>query len=165
MGQSGDSELEDLAHERTLWKVQHFAWAFFGLVVLAALLGVFGNGLVSRASAGKPGTSLWIEYERFARYHAENTLKIHLGGSANNAIPAIWFSRAFFEKIEVTQVYPEPEQVRVGRDRMIYIFTLARTNEPVTISFCYKPAGYGSAPARLGLVGGPELQFSQFVYP
>src|SRR5688572_10875472 len=111
MGQSEDSHLEDLAHERTIWKLQHFAWGVSTLILLAALFGVFGNGLASRAKAGSPGSAFWAEYERFARYQAENTLKLHLGASGNTAIPAIWFAREFVDQIEVTQIYPEPEQV------------------------------------------------------
>ena len=165
MGKEGDPQLEDLAHERAIWKLQHFAWGLFALILLAALLGVFGRGLLSESKVGNPNAGLWAEYDRFGRYHAPSTLKLHLAPSGNSSLPAVWLGRDFVDRIEMQQIYPQPERVKVGQDRLIYIFNVARTNESAVITFHYKPDGYGKTHAKLGLENGPELQFSQFVYP
>jgi len=59
----------------------------------------------------------------------------------------------------------EPERVKVGNDSLIYIFNVSRTNEEATITFHLKPTGYGKTPVRLGLVDGPQMDFTQFIYP
>ena len=77
------NNLEDLAHERVIWRLQHFAWALFALIGVAALAGVFGSGPAARAKS--QNASLLLEYDRFLRYQASSTLKLHVsdgGGSA-----------------------------------------------------------------------------------
>jgi hypothetical protein len=163
MGHGGDSHLDDLAHERAIWKLQHYAWTFFALILVAALLGLFGDGVLSHAKAAKPGLSL--EYERFGRYQAPNALKLRLGAGGGNTLPAVWLDRDFVDQIEIQEIYPPPELVKVTSDRLIYIFNVAQTNDTVAIAFHFKPDGYGKTRGRLGLVDGPELTFSQFIYP
>jgi hypothetical protein len=163
MGEKGDSHLDDLGHERAIWKFQHWAWTFFALILIAALAGFFGDGVVSHAKASKPGLSL--EYQRFGRYQAPSTLKLALNAGGGNTLPAVWLSQDFVDQIEIQKIYPQPERVKVAGDRLIYIFNVARTNEPVAIAFHFKPDGYGKTRARLGLVDGSELTFSQFIYP
>jgi hypothetical protein len=162
MGGNGDSRLDDLAHERAIWKLQHFAWTFFALVLIAALLGLFGNGVASRARAEKSGLSL--EYERFGRYQAPSTLELRLS-AGGSTLPAVWIARDFVDEIEIQQIDPTPELVKVARDRLIYIFNVAQTNDAIAITFHFKPDGYGRARGRVGLMDGPELIFSQFIYP
>jgi hypothetical protein len=163
MGQEVQSNLEDLAHERVIWKLQHFAWGLFALIGVAAVAGVFGSGPAARAKA--QNASLSVEYERFLRYQASSTLKLHVSDGAGSALPAVWLAKDFVDNLEIERIYPAPEQVKVGPDRFIYVFNVAQTNGTVTIAFHFKPDGYGRTRGRVGLVGGSEVGFEQFVYP
>lgn len=165
MGPEGDKYLEDLAHERVVWKMQRWAWVVIALIVIAALCGLLGQGALSHAQAGRANSVLWAEYDRFARYQASAILKVHLGAAGHTSLPAIWLGREYLEHVEIERIYPKPEQVKVANDRMIYIFNLARANEHTEIAFHFKPSGFGKTPVKMGLVDGPELNFSQFVYP
>ena len=163
MGEGVETNLEDLAHERVIWRLQHFAWALFALIGLGALAGVFGSGPVARAKA--QDASLSVEYERFLRYQAPSTLRLHVNDGAGSALPAVWLAKEFVDNLEIERIYPTPEQVKVGPDRFIYIFNVAQTNGKATISFHFKPDSYGKTSVRLGLVNGSEVSFKQFVYP
>jgi len=164
MGKDGDTSLNDLTHERKVWKVEHWGWGIFGLILVAALLGIFGEGPLARAKAGRPNSVLWIDYDRFVRYQAPMVLKVHVA-AGNNSLPALWLARDYLDRVDVEHISPEPERVKVGRDSLIYIFNVARTNEEATITFHLKPTGYGKTPVRLGLVDGPQMDFTQFIYP
>jgi hypothetical protein len=164
MGKDGDASLDDLAHERKVWKVEHWGWGVFALILLAALLGIFGEGLLARAKAGRPNSALRIEYDRFVRYQAPTMLKVHVA-AGNNALPALWVARNYLDRVEVERISPEPERVKAGNNSLIYIFNIAQTNEEATISFQVKPTGYGKMPVSLGLVDGPQMDFTQFIYP
>lgn len=41
----------DVNFQRRVWTAQRIGWLIIGQVILAALMGVFGNSLLSRASA------------------------------------------------------------------------------------------------------------------
>ena len=163
MGENGDKPLEDIRHERAVWKVEHWGWTVFGLILLAALLGVFGEGPVGRAKA--QNSQLLVEYDRFARYQARAHLKIHLRSPVANSMPALSIARDFLDRVEVQHITPQPQRVRMTKDALIYIFDAARTNENAMITLQYKPARYGKTPVTLALVDGAQLQFTQFFYP
>jgi hypothetical protein len=164
MGQGEDTSLNDLTHERAVWKVEHWGWGVFALILLAALIGLFGEGPLAHAKAGRPKSNLWIEYDRLVRYQAPTTLKVHIA-AGNNSLPALWVARDYLDRVQVEDISPVPERTKVGKDSLIYIFNVARTNEEATITFQVKPAGYGNTPVRLGLMDGPQIGFTQFVYP
>lgn len=165
MGQEARNYLEDMPHERVVWKIQRWGWVMLTLILLAALAGLFGHGPLGKAEAGQRNSAVWAEYDRLGRYQAPAVLKVHLNTTANTSLPAIWFTREFLERMEVEAIHPTPERAQASGDRVIYIFSLARTNEPTVIAFHVKPSEFGKTPVSLGLVGGPELRFSQFIYP
>jgi hypothetical protein len=77
---AGDLELnQDLRFQRRMWAVQRIGWAVMALVVLAGLLGLFGPGPLSSATAGKEEGPLLVEgYERFVRFRIPTTLQVRL---------------------------------------------------------------------------------------
>ena len=163
MGQNWEKSLGDLSHERAVWKIEHWGWSVFAAILLAALIGVFGEGPLARARA--ENTQLAVEYDRFVRYQAPSHFKIHLRNTSPNSMPALSIARDFLERVEVTHISPEPQRVRLTKDALIYIFDVARTNEDTTIAVQFRPSGYGRGRVQLGLIDGQQLEFTQFSYP
>src|SRR5690606_40519760 len=75
----GDSEQEVIssseASQRFEWRVERIAWVLAALLFALALLGVFGGGPLSRASAGSSDQTVQVDYERFVRVATSTTLK------------------------------------------------------------------------------------------
>lgn len=163
MGQTEDKKLHDLTHERAVWKVEHWGWATFALIILAALTGLFGQGPVARAKA--QNSQIVVEYDRFVRYQAPAHLKVHLRNGGGSSMPALWIGREFLDRVEVERISPEPERVKLAKDGLIYIFDMAQTNESAKVTVDFKPAGYGNTRVALRLVDGSQVQFTQFFYP
>ena len=62
-----------------MWALQRIGWAVMALVVLVGLVGLFGTGPLSRATAGEEEAPLFVEeYERFARFMLPTTLRVRL---------------------------------------------------------------------------------------
>jgi hypothetical protein len=163
MGQETETHLGDVSHERAVWKIEHWGWAMFALILLSALAGVFGDGPVARAKARN--AAIGVEYDRLVRYQAPSTLKVRLARSGNSSMPALSVSQSFIERVEVQHITPEPERVKGAHNSLIYIFDVAQTNEEITVTIGYKPRAYGKTAVRLGRLDGPQLQFTQFFYP
>jgi hypothetical protein len=161
----GDLEVsQDLEHEKKFWRVQRIGWIVLGLVWLAGLAGLFGSGLVSKATASGP--DLRLEYERFVRYTAPQELTLHLGPAAT-ARPKVrlWVDRQYLESQQIESVVPEPESVEAGPDRMVFIFSMAQPGAPTSITVRLQTQRIGSAEGRVGVEGGGSLDFHQVVYP
>ncbi|HKQ40143.1 MAG TPA: hypothetical protein VJ063_18870 [Verrucomicrobiae bacterium] len=163
MGESGGKNLDDLSHERAVWKVEHWGWVLFGLVLVASVVGLFGEGPIAHRKIAGP--QVLVEYDRFARYQSRTKLKIQIAPSAGGSLPAVWLSKRFIERVELDQFTPPAERVKVAQDSLVYIFDVADTNQQATLTLEYKPASYGNTPIKLGLLNGPEVQFTQFFYP
>ena len=135
-------------------------------IVAAALLGLFGNGLLSKATAGVKGSNLWVEYNRFERYESPAELRIHIGAHGlGTALPALSINQDYLERVTVEHIEPKPEQVQAAGEHCVYIFTLGATNKPSTITFRLRGNGYGKVPVHLKVSGAPEVRFTQFFYP
>jgi hypothetical protein len=163
----GDLELEeDIGFQRRGWAVRHIAWAILALVFLAALLGLFGNGILSEATLGDDGMPLQLEYQRFGRYKAPMDLKVHLGPEAiQEGKVRLWLERSYLNIMQVETIVPQPGSVESGANHLIYVFNVSSSDFPVEVTFLMQSESIGRQTGRLGLEGGSSLSFSQFIYP
>jgi hypothetical protein len=157
---------QDLAFQHRSWIVQRIGWSVLALMLVAALLGLFGSGPLGRATAGSEGSSLWIEYERFWRQEKPMTLGIHFAPEAvRDGEVRVWLSRAYLEANAVEQVTPPPDRVETGDDRHTYIFTVGTLEQPSAVRFRLSPDTFGVIDGEAGLDNAPELRFAQLVFP
>jgi hypothetical protein len=155
---------QDLVFQNRTWKVQRIAWAVLGLAILAGLLGVFGTGVASHATAGGAG-ALLLEYERFECWGAPAKLRLHLEPSAEAGGAArVWLGTEYIEDLRIEAITPEPESVEADRDRLIYTFRVAQ-GQPALVTFYFSPERAGLLTGQAGVVGGQALRFRQFIYP
>jgi hypothetical protein len=166
----GDLEVnEDLRFQRRMWVAQRVGWIVMALVVLAALLGLLGPGLLSTsAKAGSEGTSLSVEeYERVLRYRKPTTLRLGLGEGAvtGTGEARLWLDRKYLESFQVQKVTPEPDSVEAGPDRLTYVFDVRELSEPTSVTFELQPEKMGLLRPQVGLDDGEQVSLDQFVYP
>jgi hypothetical protein len=164
---SGDIEIEqDLRFQRLCWKLERGGWAFMTLLIVAAVLGLFGSGPLSHRIAGEKGGPLWVEYQRFGRWDCPEELHVHLGpGVAREGKAMIWVSRELIELHDVEHVTPPPEAVEAHGDGYTYVFRVPAAAEEVSITFNLKPESWGPAAGSIGVAGGAAVAIRQFVYP
>lgn len=163
----GDLELaQDLAFQRQQWRVQRIAWAGMAVLVLAALLGLFGRGPLSRTSASTAGVPLTIDYDRFVRAGDRTDLVLHLGpGSADGPRLRCWLASDYLDRLQLEQITPRPEAIEVGPSRHVFVFLRTDGEEQARVVFHFQPTRMGPLSGRAGCGDGPEVVFSQFCYP
>ena len=141
---------EDLAFARRSWRVQRASWVGMGVVVVLALAGLLGSGPLSRHAVSLPGL-LRVEYQRFTRYEAPQTLTVRLEPAATQTAEArVWIDRRYLDDARVEAVTPPPARVEAAGDRLVYAFPISRRGEPVAIVVALQserigPVGGGSA--------------------
>lgn len=163
----GELEIaQDLDYQRRSWVVQRVGWVVMALATLAALLGLFGGGPLSRATVGEQNEPLSVEYDRFGRLQSQTTLRVNLGPDAGRERKvSVWLNREYLEGFQIQQVTPQPERVEAGSERLTYVFQLSKSNQPTAVTFYLQPEHIGSVPGQVGLVEGQTLNFTQFIYP
>ncbi|WP_414588716.1 hypothetical protein [Scytonema sp. PCC 10023] len=163
----GDLEIDqDLDIQRRNWAVERVGWGILAFVALAALVGLFGSGMLSNATVGSKKAPLWLEYERFGRFQAPLRLRVHLGQSAGgNGKVRVLLKRDYLENFQIQQVTPQPQSVEAGAKQLTYVFQVTEPNQPTAVTFYLQAEQVGLLSAQVGLPGKQPLHFSQFIYP
>ncbi len=161
----GDLDIdEDDEFQRRTWKVQRHAWAGMGLIVVAALSGLFGVGPLSRGEVGDEAGPLAIRYPRFGRLGASTPLEFRFRpGPSGEA--RIWLDVDFLDAIQIEGIEPEPVRVEAAEGRSAYVFRAISPGRPTRATFHLRPDRIGPISARASLDDGPVLEFGTFIYP
>lgn len=165
--QVGDLEIgQDLKFQRREWTIQRIGWVVMALIAVAALLGLFGGGPLSEGSASAEDGSLELAHARLDRKRSPSELRLTIaGGTAQDGEVRVWLALPYLAGVEIQQIQPEPEQVEAGADRLVYVFRVSDPNQPAEVVFQLEHGTFGLKTGRVGLDGGPELEFRQLVYP
>jgi hypothetical protein len=166
MPRVGDLEIDqDLRFEERELRIERFAWCLMLLIVMAAILGLFGTGVLDRSDAY--GTGMSLRYSRFERMSSPTMLEVTVAPTTlQNGLVSIWLSREYAASFEITSVTPPPESAFSAEDRVIYIFR-AESDAPAKIIFHLRVSEgtFGPVAARMGVLSGGEAGFWQFVWP
>jgi hypothetical protein len=157
---------QDLAFQHRSWIVQRIGWIVLGLIIVAALLGLFGEGPLSHTTARTQDGSLGLAYNRFWRVQAAMTLRVFLmPKTAYAGEVRLWLSRSYVDAVDVQHITPQPQRVEAGTDRLTYVFAISQMGQQIEITFQVKPERPGRVAGRLGLEDGTTLSFAHVIYP
>ena len=163
---SGIDINEDIDYQWREWRAQRIAWVFFGMVLLAALLGLFGQGPLSKRRIGEPDSPLSMEFEQIDRYQAPTDMTIFVGPNvAQGDIIRLSFNKEFMERVEVQHFIPEPESSAAGPEVVTYGFRVSDPGQPVEVRLDFQHEKAGLARGEVRLEGGDALRFDSFVFP
>jgi hypothetical protein len=155
---------QNLAFQRREWIVQRVGWWVLVAFVVAASLGVFGDGPVSSARAGTGQDPFWLEYERFVRVGATSRIALHEGASGPRSALQLRIARSYFDAIVIERVTPEPTQVDVGERQVTMRFDPPQESPPLTIVLEIRPQRPGLRTATFTNGQGAAISFSQLTY-
>ena len=162
----GEADLEiehSLAFKRIEWRIQRVGWAVILLVMVAAVVGLFGVGPLSEASARADGYGS-VHYERFLRYGTPTTVTVEAEAAAlSDGTLQILLSSSFLSGVQVEQVTPEPDSVEASSEGYRYSFQAGEA--PVRVEFRVKPNHIGKQSSDIQIGAGPPVTLTQFIYP
>jgi hypothetical protein len=161
----GDLEIEDnMKAQRRLWKVQRVVRAIALVIMALALAGVFGGGPLSHGRAVQGGNS--IEYERIAYRDTPQTYRLQVTKElAPSGKARVWWEQEASRRVKLEQVVPEPGRTTLAAGRMIFEFEVEAEQGPFEIQFEFSSDEVGVHASRIGIEGGPTLEFTQLVLP
>jgi hypothetical protein len=157
---------EDMNFQQKEWTVERFGWILMFLLILLALIGVFGVGPVSATTLGGEDGALWIEYERFGRFKSPATLRIHPSPEAiENGEVVFWVEAGYLKNFQIEYILPNPDSVEIGQDQYIYHFTVDPQGEPDVINFYMQTEAIGSLKGNIGHGQDLVMELSHFIFP
>lgn len=161
-GEHGDLQINhDPSFQRREWAVQRFGWYALTIFVIAAALGLFGSGPLSRARAGDD--HLNVEYERFVRRGAPTRLRISSGTSPGTR-PELRIAEPYFDDVRIHAIVPEPEGIERGDGQVTLHFGRDGGEGALTVTIDLDPGRAGRHAVTIGNSTGAEVRFTQFAY-
>lgn len=162
--QKGLEVTEDFEFEQRQWRIQRAGWAIMALILLGALLGLFGDGPLSHAQASSG--ALRVEYERFLHADAPATLRISVHAPPPGPV-RLGIDRRYLDAVPMKQIRPRPVQVIAAGDELLYEFAAPAGGDlHVSIDASPEAPGLPQATVRLVQRAGPApLHFRQLIYP
>jgi hypothetical protein len=156
---------EDMAFQEKEWVLQRIGWVIMGLIILAAVGGLIGPGLFSKATA--QANAISVEHERFIHFNTDTAFIFHIQANVADEDGKIrlWINSDYLNSVHVQQFMPEAESFGAGAERHIFVFEPEDVSKPATIKVVFHAMKPGVHNIQVGLVGNETLSFSQFVYP
>lgn len=135
------------------------------VLLLAALVGLFGSGPLSRANARSADGALRVDYDRIVRANAPTELRFHVRNKrSTDGTVELWLDQSFAQQIRIEQIVPEPVRTRVLAGRLSVEMVAAAADTSLDIVMSYRPKWIGSSSVGVGVDGG-EVHLRQFVFP
>jgi hypothetical protein len=154
---------EDLEFQRREWRFQRVSWWGLSTFVVVAMLGVFGGGPLSTASATSADGVLRVKYERFVRVGARTRLVIDSQRSAERATNLeLRIARPYYEAMRL-EVTPAAADLSIGPSTVTLRFAVS-AQEPLTVFLDADPAWSGSHATTISAGGGTSVDIRQFAY-
>ncbi len=160
----GDLQIEaDDRYHRSFIRIQRAGWAAITLLLLAAVAGIIGPGLLGTSTVASPDNLLKAEYSMTSNSHRDTWIWITAESPGSGPI-TIWISREYVESFHIEEIVPEPERVYATGDRVFYEFLPAPGETMLKISLLAEPSSIGPISGTVG-AGGQLVKIKQFIWP
>ena len=147
------------------WRVQRAGWGVLALVVIAALLGLFGAGPLSETTTEADDGTVQVEYERFLRHIGTSRMTISVGDAAfEKGMARVYISRELVEGWRLESVSPAPSTASSSDEWLIWQFDVLGESAPV-IKVEIRGDGVGKNSGVIRAGDGEPVSLTQWIYP
>lgn len=147
---------QDMRFQRREWKLQRVGTLLLGLVLVATVLGLFGDGPLSKAR--RESGRFAVEYERFGRFGSPVVLQLNVKGDR------LWLGEAFLRNVQVNSVVPEPTAWRDTGNRHELEFAVPSGASELEVALHVSFREYGKLVGEAG-AGEDSVAWEQWIYP
>lgn len=153
-----------MRHHRAGWRVERVGLAIIAIILMGALLGIFGDGPLSHGRSGS-ARAVSVEYERLLRASAPTEYRFHVDPSlATQGILDLRMDNSLVDLMQVDSIVPEPERQTAGPTYTAFSFRV-EPGTSVTVVFRLRAATFGRHEGQVVVQGAPALSIDHFIYP
>lgn len=154
---------QDMGHSALFWRIERIAWVIMTLIVLAAVIGVFGGAGLLRSKQVAAG-DLQVEYDVFGRHKAPVEYRLSLANVGAGDRPRLFLSNGFLSGLEISSITPQPRSAARDAEWTELVFERPPGDElHVTLQGTNQSIGLHSGEVRGP--GDEVVRIKQFTYP
>jgi hypothetical protein len=156
----------DSAFEDKWWKFEMSSWVALIIFLAAALLGVLGRGLLSKAQVISSDGSFKVKYDRVVHFRTPAEITIEFGPAAvHNNSAQFWVGQTFFKQLKLQGILPAPLQQAPNGAGMLLDFPVSTNAPRQSVSLRLEPSSVGAFNSEVAAPGGNSVRFSTLVLP
>lgn len=130
---------EHRARQRRYWRIQRVAWWGFAAIMLAAVLGLTGNGGLFHKQTIRFAHAT-VEIPRVSRWDGSDAMTITFAASSDR--PQITITQPFFDRFSVERIQPEAAQTLLTQGAQSMTFA-ATGPAPYRVTVDLRAASFG----------------------
>lgn len=147
------------------WTIQRCCWCAAALILVAALLGLFGQGPLVHRRVSAPDNSLTVDYHAVERYGSPTEMTFRVHSSAPGSEPLqLRISKRFCDETSLENIVPLPLQSTIEGADVVYSFAV-RDIDTAEIVLRYKHEEPGALAFEVGIPGHASIALQQYVLP
>lgn len=156
---------EDLHCQQVTWIVERVGWALMGLVVIAALAGLFG-GPTTREDVRDESGRLLVSYQHFQRHLDPTDVRLTVD-TRGQSLFEITIDQDLAKLLDIRTIMPTPLEIQAHDGGLLMKFAASPESEqPAQIAITGVPTRSGKVSGRIGLLGeSATAQLDIFIYP
>jgi hypothetical protein len=157
--------------KRRYWVAQRIGWGLIALVLVLAIAGVFGTGLVSSATASSSGegVSVEVDYQRFTRHERLEVMTVRVEAPEQSNSLQVSIPSQFIRSISIETVTPDPDSVTFTADGATYEWPVDDWTSPPLIEIAYRAEQWWTIDGAFVVTAGDaepqRVEFTMYVSP
>jgi hypothetical protein len=154
---------EDMLFQQRVWAAERIGWVVLTIAVLAGLLGVFSDGLVSAATVTSGDGGLQVHYERFERKTARAQFAIRVLRAPSQETH-LRLRPGFVESYVIESLYPQPVRSTAGAQGLELVFAPTGAGD-LSVHLAARARRFGRVAIAVEVEGLGSVEFKQLIYP
>ena len=156
---------ENQKAQRRIWAAERIGWAALFLLVASAIVGIFGDGLLSYARS-ETGNGITVRYERTMRRSAPSEIEVEVSRSRAGEEIALLVSEDLARILDPARSVPPPTRtLALGDGGVALLFAKDPGASKVSLLLRLEPEHSGKLTSKIAVEGSGPLVFEQTVLP
>jgi len=145
---------------------QKYVWYAVILLLAVTLSGLLGRGPLATNTVASESGQVKVTYERVLHYRTPAVIELHLARYLlQNGPMHLRLEGALASKAAFQQIIPQPVSAAPLADGVLAEFPVNKASLQGRVTIVQQPSAVGLLDSKIGLEGGPLLEFRQFVLP
>lgn len=156
---------QDMAFQRTVWKIQRFGWIVMAVLLVLAALG-FAGGIGPLNKATATNGQVEVEYKPYIRRSAPTELKVKLSSTQSDTTKLL-IDEEYLSEFDIQRIVPQPESVTATNGQLEYEFAMPETADSIKLSFSLKAKedSVGKVEGIIYQSADKPIKVKQVIYP
>lgn len=152
-------------HDKS-WLFSVLGQIAIGVLVIAAIVGLLGGGLISNVTRKSSGSDVEVTYPRFTRHFSPTDIEVRVQRSTEQSnLVSLELSQSLIENLQIDAISPEPESVMAVEGSVQYTFEISEESNYARVIFHVLAQDIGVTSGEIRLENGDAVGIRQLVLP